>query len=229
MARTHDDEVVTRLLAERSRALTGYAYLLCGDVHDAEDLVQDALVKTFARRRAGLALDSAEAYVRRAVLTLYLDGWRKRKRWSVRLPAAAELAERAGHADAVGDRVDVVAALATLPRQQRACVVLRFYEDRTVAEIADALGVGDGTVKRYLSLAMRRLEGLLGPIPVHETELVRTTTDVRTATRVPGAAKAVTQVQTVTQVHTGTQVQTTTQIRTTTQVTLHVPPLAKER
>ena len=179
MARTHDDEVVTRLLAERSRALTGYAYLLCGDVHDAEDLVQDALVKTFARRRAGLALDSAEAYVRRAILTLYLDGWRKRKRWSGRLPVAAEPAERAGHADAVGDRIDVVAALATLPRQQRACVVLRFYDDRTVAEIAEALGVGGGTVKRYLSLATHRLEALLGPIPPHDVELVQTTSDAR--------------------------------------------------
>lgn len=172
----HDDEVVERLLAERGRALTGYAYLLCGNVHDAEDLVQDALVKTFARRRAGLALDSAEGYVRRAVLTLYLDGWRKRKRWSGRLPVAAEPSERAGHADAVGDRVDVVAALAALPRQQRACVVLRYYEDHTVAEIADALGVGDGTVKRYLSLATHRLEALLGPIPEHETELVHAMT-----------------------------------------------------
>ena len=179
MARTHEDEVVTRLLAERSRALTGYAYLLCGDVHDAEDLVQDALVKTFARRRAGLALDSAEAYVRRAILTLYLDGWRKRKRWSGRLPMAAEPAERAGHADAVGDRIDVVAALAALPRQQRACVVLRFYDDRTVAEIAETLGVGDGTVKRYLSLATHRLEALLGPIPPHDVELVQTTSDAR--------------------------------------------------
>lgn len=185
MARTHDDEVVTRLLAERSRALTGYAYLLCGDVHDAEDLVQDALVKTFARRRAGLALDSAEAYVRRAILTLYLDGWRKRKRWSGRLPVAAEPAERAGHADAVGDRVDVVAALAALPRQQRACVVLRFYDDRTVAEIAEALGVGDGTVKRYLSLATHRLEALLGPIPPHDVELVQTTSDARAMAKDP--------------------------------------------
>lgn len=172
MAREPDDVVVGRLLADRGRALTGYAYLLCGDVADAEDLVQDALVKTFARRRAGLALESAEAYVRRAILTLYLDGWRKRRRWSGRLPVAAEPASREGPETAVGDRIDVVAALGTLPRQQRACIVLRYYEDRTIAEIADVLGVGDGTVKRYLSMATRRLEALLGPIPARETQLV---------------------------------------------------------
>ena len=206
----HDDEVVTRLLAERGRALTGYAYLLCGQVHDAEDLVQDALVKTFARRRAGLALESAEAYVRRAILTLYLDGWRKRKRWSGRLPVAAELSERESHADAVGDRIDVVAALATLPRQQRACVVLRFYEDRTVAEIADALGVGDGTVKRYLSLATRRLEGLLGPIADdHETELVQTTT--------------------ISHLETTTRVETTRHVQTTVVQHTRIQPQAKDR
>lgn len=158
------DDVVTTLIADRGRALTRYAYLLCGDVHDAEDLVQDALVKTFARRRGGLRLDSAEAYVRRAILTLYLDGWRKRKRWSGRWPVAAEPSSTGGHESASADRIDVVAALADLPRQQRASVVLRFYEDLTVGEIADRLGVSDGAVKRYLSLGVRRLEAALGPI-----------------------------------------------------------------
>jgi len=97
------DEVVVALIADRGRALTGYAYLLTGDVHDAEDLVQDALVKTFTRRRAGLQLDSAEAYLRRAILTLYLDGWRKRKRWSVRWPVAAEPSSIDGHETGVTD------------------------------------------------------------------------------------------------------------------------------
>ncbi len=158
------DEVVEQLIEQRGRALTGYAYLLCGDVHDAEDLVQDALVKTFGRRRAGLYLDSAEAYVRRAILTLYLDGWRKRRRWSLRWPVAAEPDHVAGPEAAATTRIDVAAALAQLPPQQRACMVLRFYDDLTVADIAEQLGLGVGTVKRYLSLAARRMESLLGPI-----------------------------------------------------------------
>jgi RNA polymerase sigma-70 factor (ECF subfamily) len=165
------DDVVAELLATRGRALTGYAYLLCGNAADAEDLVQDALVKTFARRRAGLVLDSAEAYVRRTILTLYLDGWRRRGRWATRRHLAAGPTSVDGPEAGTGDRLDLVAALRGLPPQQRACVVLRFYEDLTVAEIAHHLAVSEGAVKRYLSLGVHRLEGLLGPISAPATTI----------------------------------------------------------
>jgi RNA polymerase sigma-70 factor (sigma-E family) len=167
---TSRDEAVEQLLATRGRALTGYAYLLCGDVHEAEDLVQDALVKTFARRRAGVELVSAEAYLRRAICTLYLDRWRSRVRWAGRLPVAAAPEATDSAEIAVADRTDVMRALATLPPQQRAAVVLRYYEDLTVPEVAARMGLGDGTVKRYLSLATHRLEDLLGTLapPVHD-------------------------------------------------------------
>ena len=158
------DDDVAELLTTRGRALTGYAYLLCGDAHDAEDLVQDALVKTFSRRRAGLELDSAEAYVRRTILTLYLDGWRRRGRWATRRHLAAGPTSVDGPEAGTGDRLDLLAALRGLPPQQRACVVLRFYDDLTVAEIARHLAVSEGAVKRYLNLGVHRLEGLLGPI-----------------------------------------------------------------
>ena len=158
------DDVVEQLIATRARALTRYAYLLCGDVDDAEDLVQDALVKTFSRRRAGLELESAEAYVRRTILTVYLDGWRRRGRWAVRRHLAAVPTSTQGPESEAGTRIDVVAALRGLPPQQRACVVLRFYEDLTVGEIARQLDVSEGAVKRYLSLGVHRLEGVLGPI-----------------------------------------------------------------
>jgi RNA polymerase sigma-70 factor (sigma-E family) len=164
------DDVVETLIATRGRALTGYAYLLCGSLDDAEDLVQDALVKTFSRRRAGLELDSAEAYVRRSILTVYLDGWRRRRRWAVRVHLAAGPALADGPETPAGDRVDVVAALRRLPPQQRACVVLRFYEDLTVPEIAQRLAVSEGAVKRYLSMGVHGLERVLGPIrpaPTH--------------------------------------------------------------
>ena len=159
------DDVVAALLTTRGRALVGYAYLLCGNVDDAEDLVQDALVKTFSRRRAGLELDSAEAYVRRCILTLYLDGWRRRGRWATRRHLAAAPPSTEGPEARTHDRLDVVAALRGLPPQQRACVVLRFYEDMTVPAIADALALSQGSVKRYLSDGVRRMEGLLGPMP----------------------------------------------------------------
>jgi DNA-directed RNA polymerase specialized sigma24 family protein len=76
----HGDEAVAALARERGRALVGYAYLLTGNLRDAEDLVQDALVKTMVRARSGVDLDAAEAYVRRAVLTTFVDGHRRLRR-----------------------------------------------------------------------------------------------------------------------------------------------------
>src|SRR5659263_378344 len=75
------DDAMATLARERGKALTGYAYLLTGDLRDAEDLVQDALVKTFVRRRSGLELGSAEGYLHRTILTTYIDGYRRRRRW----------------------------------------------------------------------------------------------------------------------------------------------------
>ena len=72
--------VVTELVAQRGDALLRYATLLCGSRDDAADLVQDALVRTFGRLRNGFSVESAEAYVRRAILNGHLDGWRLRTR-----------------------------------------------------------------------------------------------------------------------------------------------------
>lgn len=157
------DDAMATLARERGRALTGYAYLLTGDLGDAEDLVQDALVRTFLR---GHHVDplAAESYVRRAVLTIYIDGYRRRRRWDGVRHLLVRAERHEGTDDDAAARVDVAAALGSLPPQQRACVVLRYYDDLTVPEIATRLGLADGTVKRYLSLAVRRLEGLLGPL-----------------------------------------------------------------
>ena len=75
------ERTVARLVDERGDSLTRYAWLLCGDRDDAADLVQDALVKTFGRLGNGFTVPAAEAYVRRAILTTFLDGGRRRTRW----------------------------------------------------------------------------------------------------------------------------------------------------
>ncbi|KQT99667.1 RNA polymerase sigma factor [Sanguibacter sp. Leaf3] len=155
------------LVRTRHRALLGYAYLLSGNVRDAEDLVQDALVKVFSRKSAPQP-HAAEAYVRRAVYTIYLDGYRRRTRWSrVRhLTASADRQESA--APATGDQVDVAAALQRLSPRQRACVVLRYYDDLTVPQIADELGIAEGTARRHVADAHAALRGLLAdlaPVP----------------------------------------------------------------
>ena len=158
------EHTLQELVATRGPALVGYAYLLCGDRREAEDLVQDALVKTFARARAGTHVDNVEGYVRRAVLTTYLDGFRRRKRWAAVRHLAVAADASPGPETAVGDRMAVRDALAGLSPRERACVVLRFYEDLTVPRIADELALSEGAVKRYLSDAVRRLESSLGPV-----------------------------------------------------------------
>lgn len=170
-ARTWEQDL-HELVAARGPALVGYAYLLCGDRREAEDLVQDALVKTFARARSGTQLDNLEGYVRRAVLTTFLDGFRRRKRWAaVRHLTGGEEVSPSPESD-VGNRMAVRQALAELGARERACVVLRFYEDMTVARIADELSISEGAVKRYLSDGVRRLEGLLGPVRPSAAEAV---------------------------------------------------------
>ena len=159
------EQSLDELVRTRGSALVGYAYLLCGDRREAEDLVQDALVKTFSRGRGGLEAVSVEGYVRRAILNTYLDGFRRRQRWAaIRHLVAPDDVVPAGDS-VVTDRIAVAAALRALSPRERACVVLRFYEDLTVAQIAEALVLSEGAVKRYLSDGVRRMEGLLGPMP----------------------------------------------------------------
>nr|WP_238350653.1 SigE family RNA polymerase sigma factor [Kribbella shirazensis] len=148
------------MLATRGGALRSYAYLLTGDPAAASDLVQEALTRVFGRRRVGEDIDQLEAYVRRAMLNQYVDSRRRLKRWN----ATRHLLVDPPHHDddqlAVAD--DVRRALGTLSPRQRACVVLRYYEDLTVTEVADELGCAEGTVKRHLSDARAKLAVQLG-------------------------------------------------------------------
>jgi RNA polymerase sigma factor (sigma-70 family) len=152
---------LARLVDERGAALFGYAYVLTGDKARAEDLVQDALVRTFQRGRADLGIDSAHAYVKRAISTAFIDsGRRLRDR-----PQISDVeAETAGpdHADDVALALSLHASLLTLPPRERACVVLRYLEDMSVGSIADELGLATGSVKRYLSDGVGRLRALHG-------------------------------------------------------------------
>jgi RNA polymerase sigma-70 factor (sigma-E family) len=128
------------------------AWLLTGDWHLAEDLLQTVLARAhgrWPRSRAG----SPDAYLRAMLATTYLS-WRHR-RWRGELPTPA-LPEQPG-TDAHA-RVDlqesVRRALAALPRQQRAVLMLRYHADLTEAATAHALGIGVGTVKSYTARAL---------------------------------------------------------------------------
>jgi RNA polymerase sigma-70 factor (sigma-E family) len=139
----------------RSAALLRTAYLLTGNRADAEDLLQTALAKTFLswdRIRDHQALDG---YVRRVMVNTQTSFWRRR-RPEITLDDLPDpgVPDRTGHSD-LHDALWT--ALGTLPRRQRAMVVLRYYEDLTEAETAEALGVSLGTVKSTTSRALTKL------------------------------------------------------------------------
>src|ERR1051326_7122857 len=140
------EEELGQFVQGRYLALRRTAYLLCGDWHRAEDLVQGTLVKVVvaARRRP---VDSLDAYSRQVLLRLFLE--ENKRLWRRREKSWAEPADAVGLADAAlagagqdrDMRLTVLAALRGLPPRQRATVVLRYWEDRSVEETADLLGV----------------------------------------------------------------------------------------
>lgn len=151
-----------RLVQERYGGLVAYATVLTGDRALAQDVVHDALVSTFTARAAFGSVPQAEAYVRRAIASRFLDRVRRggRERAAVvRLahatPESAEL--RSDLLDA-----DVAAALGRLSAQQRACVVLRHLDDVSVRDTARLLGISEGAVKRYVADGVAILNALLG-------------------------------------------------------------------
>lgn len=158
------EQVLDDLVQVRGHALARYAALLTGDRDTAEDLLHDALVRCFGQARPLRDAVAAEAYVRRAILTVFLDGNRRRSRWAAVRHLVGRHETVDGPEPAVVDRVSVETALGTLRPRLRACVVLRFYDDLTVPEVARRLGLAEGTVKRYLSDAVGQLEDVLGPV-----------------------------------------------------------------
>lgn len=157
------ERTVARLVAERGDALTRYAFYVCGSREDAADLVQDALVKTFGRLRNGFTVDSAEGYVRRAILTLHIDRTRRTSRWR-RIAHLAATEERTDSPATGADlAMDLHDELRKLTPRERACLVLRYYEDLTVDQIAATLEISAGAVKRYLSDGLGKMARSLAP------------------------------------------------------------------
>ncbi|HVQ96778.1 MAG TPA: SigE family RNA polymerase sigma factor [Mycobacteriales bacterium] len=141
----------------RSPALLRAAWLLTGNPDTAQDLVQTALARTWPQWHRLTDKANGEAYVRRVLVTTYATWWRRRWRDEI---STAEPPERTSQEDefAAADlRDEVAAALATLPRRQRAVIVLRFYEDLSTTQTAYALGCSIGTVKSQTAKALTKL------------------------------------------------------------------------
>ena len=156
------ERTLTELLHTRGPALKRYALLLTGNDAAAEDLLQDALLRVFARHGQQRP-ENIEPYLRTVMLHRHLDLARRRQRWSRLLPRLADPARESTHENAVLERHAALAALASLSPRQRACVVLRYYEDLSLAQIAHRLAITEGAVKRYLADGLRRLTPTLLP------------------------------------------------------------------
>ncbi|SCL59313.1 RNA polymerase sigma-70 factor, sigma-E family [Micromonospora citrea] len=143
----------------RLAALLRYAVMLTGDPHQAQDLVQDTMVRVQLNWRRVARADSPERYVRRMLTNQYVD-WR-RGSWMRRVLLRAEPDDAvpvpADHTQHAVDRDQVWSWLSRLPRRQRATLVLRYYEDLPDAEIADILGCAVGTVRSSISRALATL------------------------------------------------------------------------
>jgi RNA polymerase sigma-70 factor (sigma-E family) len=151
--RGYGDASFEAFVSARGDALWRSAWLLTGDHQVAEDLVQTALSKSW-RVWERVGQDGFEAYVRRAMFTTYASWWRRK--WRGEAPTASVPETAATWPDRDG-RVDLIAALAALPRGQRVVVVLRYFEDLTERQTAELLGVSIGTVKSQNARALTAL------------------------------------------------------------------------
>lgn len=152
--------------AARLDPLFRFASVLTGDRGLAEDVVQDVLIKLHERWDQLQSVANLDAYVRRMVVNGYISS---RRRWGRLVPVPHNLMpDRAGpdFASEHAERDQLVARLVALPRQQRAAVVLRFYEGLSYDEAADALGCTPSTVRGHVSKALNALRISFADEPV---------------------------------------------------------------
>jgi RNA polymerase sigma-70 factor (sigma-E family) len=157
-----DDEYV-EFLASRLPRLQQAAYLLCGDRHRAEDIVQATALNLYLKWRRARAAQNIDGYVHRMLVREFLG--QRRLRW-----AGVVLTDRVPEppprpTDDIENRDAVLAGLAQLPAGQRAVIVLRFYSDLSVADTAAALSCSTGNVKSQTARGLATLRRLMEQAP----------------------------------------------------------------
>ena len=154
-AQTRDADFAAYMQA-RQASLMRTAYLLTGDRHNAEDLVQTSLAKLYLAWDKVQDRDSIDGYVRRIMVnennSLWRRGWKKREYATETIPETAST-----DAYDEGERGALWSAVQSLPKKARAVVVLRYYEQLSEAETAEILGISVGTVKSQASRALATL------------------------------------------------------------------------
>jgi RNA polymerase sigma-70 factor (sigma-E family) len=159
-----DERAYAEYVGERLPALRRIAYLLCGDAHRADDVVQVTITKLYTHWRRASAVANLDAYVRAMLVRTFLSeqrvGWARRIRL-VGAPADAPVVVAPDGPD-VETRTVLRAALCRVPPRARAVLVLRFLLDLPVAEVAELLGCSEGNVKSQTALGLGALRRLLG-------------------------------------------------------------------
>ena len=160
MDRRRVDAEFSDFAAASHSRLRNTAYLLCGDWERAADHVQEGLIRVYVAWPRLVRRGGELAYARKAVVSAFLDATRKRS--STERPSEMDSEHPSGEdvAAHVSDRAALMDALARLPERQRACVVLRYFEDLDVRETAVAMRCSEGTVKSQTSRALASLRSM---------------------------------------------------------------------
>lgn len=140
----------------RFTALQRFGYLLTGEWHLAEDLVQTSLAKVWFKRKSLRSAAALESYTRTVMVNTNIQWWRRK--WKGEAPTEV-LPEPAAPSQygVVDDRDQLLRALAELPKRTRAALVLRYFEDLPDAEVAQIMGCSSSTVKSHISRGLARL------------------------------------------------------------------------
>ncbi|GIG65528.1 SigE family RNA polymerase sigma factor [Phytomonospora endophytica] len=158
--RAEEEAEFRRYVAARSDRLRRFGYLCCGDWQRAEDAVQTSLIKLYAAWTR-ISHNACDAYVRRIVANTLISehrrGWFRRERVSER-PPERQIPDQS---EATADTLAVMSALARLPPRQRAVVVLRYWEDLPIEQVAEIMRCSTGTVKSQGTRGLRTLRALL--------------------------------------------------------------------
>jgi RNA polymerase sigma-70 factor (sigma-E family) len=159
-------------VAVRRAHLRRTAYLLTGDWHRAEDVVQDTLTKLFVHWSRAQRADDLDAYVRRMLVNSFLSD--RRRPW--RRERSTDVLPEASYSDPSGgsdERDELRRALTALGASQRAVIVLRYWDDLSIEQTADALGCSTGNVKSQSARGLAHLRAALGRTDENDTEVAR--------------------------------------------------------
>lgn len=175
-------------VADAADSLVRTAYLVTGDAGHAEDLVQETLFKVARRWSRVVSMEHPQAYARKVLVNLALDGSKRRSQHRAELqgPSLSDrpLSSRSesetsrGAFDVADDRLELIRALGELPPRQRAVLVLRYLDDLSESEVASTLGCSVGTVKSTTSRALGKMRELVPDkdqwsVPAHDLVFVQ--------------------------------------------------------